>query len=43
MLTPTLVMGLGFLVGIQHAFEPDHVSAISTQILKSKFDKKPIK
>ena len=43
MLTPTLVLGLGFLVGIQHAFEPDHVSAISTQISKSKFDKKPIK
>ena len=43
MLTPTLVMGLGFLVGIQHAFEPDHVSAVSTQILKSKFDKKSIK
>jgi len=43
MLTPTLVLGLGFLVGIQHAFEPDHVSAVSTQISKSKFDKKPIK
>jgi len=43
MLTPTLVMGLGFLVGIQHAFEPDHISAVSTQMLKSKFDKKPIK
>ncbi|EIJ66873.1 hypothetical protein BD31_I1555 [Candidatus Nitrosopumilus salaria BD31] len=43
MLTPILVMGLGFLVGIQHAFEPDHISAVSTQILKSKFDKKPIK
>jgi len=36
-------MGLGFAVGIQHAFEPDHVSAISTQMLKSKIDKKPIK
>jgi len=43
MFTPTLVMGLGLVVGIQHAFEPDHVSAISTQMLKSKFDKKPIK
>lgn len=43
MLTPTLVMGLGLTVGIQHAFEPDHISAVSTQILKSKFDKKPIK
>lgn len=36
-------MGLGLIVGIQHAFEPDHISAVSTQILKSKFDKKPIK
>jgi len=36
-------MGLGLAVGIQHAFEPDHVSAVSTQILKSKFDKKSTK
>jgi len=36
-------MGLGIVVGIQHAFEPDHISAISTQILKSKFDTKPTK
>jgi len=32
-------MGLGFTVGIQHAFEPDHISAVSTQISKSKFGK----
>jgi hypothetical protein len=40
MLTPTLVMGLGLTVGIQHAFELDHISAISTQISKSKFTQK---
>lgn len=33
-------MGLGLVVGIQHAFEPDHVAAVSTQISKSKFAKK---
>lgn len=31
------------MVGIQHAFEPDHVAAVSTQILKSKLDKKSTK
>jgi len=36
-------MGLGLAVGIQHAFEPDHIAAVSTQILKSKFEKKSIK
>lgn len=40
MLTPTLVMGLGFLVGIQHAFEPDHIAAVGTQISRSKFSQK---
>lgn len=29
-------MGLGLTVGIQHAFEPDHIAAVSTQISKSK-------
>jgi len=43
MLTPVLVMGLGLAVGIQHAFEPDHVAAVSTQISKSKFAKKSTK
>lgn len=36
-------MGLGLAVGIQHAFEPDHVAAVSTQISKSKFYKKSTK
>ncbi len=33
-------MGLGLAVGIEHAFEPDHIAAVSTQISKSKFVKK---
>lgn len=32
-------MGLGFVVGIEHAFEPDHVAAVSTQISKIKSQK----
>lgn len=43
MLTPSLMMGLGLSVGIQHAFEPDHVAAVSTQISKSKFTQKPVR
>jgi len=39
-LSPILVMGLGLAIGIQHAFEPDHISAMSTQISKSKLMKK---
>ncbi len=42
-LSPILIMGLGLLVGIQHAFEPDHIAAVSTQILKSKLTKKSTK
>jgi sulfite exporter TauE/SafE len=37
-----LVMGLGLAVGLEHAFEPDHIAAVSTQISKSKFSKKSI-
>lgn len=40
-LSPILVMSLGLVMGIQHAFDPDHVAAISTQMLKSKLTKKP--
>lgn len=36
-------MGLGFAVGIQHAFEPDHIAAVSTQVLKSKIAQKSVK
>jgi sulfite exporter TauE/SafE len=35
-MTPTLVLTLGLAVGLQHAFEPDHFSAVTTQILKRK-------
>lgn len=31
-----LVLGLGLTIGLQHAFEPDHLSAIGTQISKNK-------
>jgi len=36
-------MGLGLAVGIQHAFEPDHIAAVSTQISKSKFTQKSVR
>ncbi len=39
-LAPMFVMGLGLAVGLEHAFEADHVAAVSTQISKSKFSKK---
>ncbi len=42
-LSPLLIMGLGLAVGIQHAFEPDHITAVSTQILKSKLKTKSTK
>jgi len=34
--TPVMMVGLGLLIGIQHAFEPDHVSAVGTQISQKK-------
>lgn len=42
-MTPALVMGLGLAVGLQHAFEPDHIAAVSTQVSHSKFSHKSIK
>jgi len=42
-LSPFLIMGLGLVIGIQHAFESDHITAISTQISKSKLTKKSTK
>ena len=35
-MTPALILTLGLAVGLQHAFEPDHVSAVTTQISKRK-------
>lgn len=30
---PLLILGFGLLMGLVHSFEPDHISAISTQLL----------
>jgi len=35
-LTPALMVGLGLLLGIAHAFEPDHIASVGTQLIKSK-------
>lgn len=34
--TPALVLALGFVIGLIHAFEPDHIAAVSTVISKQK-------
>jgi len=36
-MTPALVLALGLAIGLQHAFEPDHVAAVSTQISKRRY------
>lgn len=33
---PFLIVGFGLLMGLIHAFEPDHISAMSTQLTKRK-------
>ncbi len=35
-MTPALILTLGLAIGLQHAFEPDHISAVTTQISKRK-------
>lgn len=40
--TPTLILGLGLVVGIEHAFEPDHVAAVGTQLFKKRSKKNGI-
>jgi len=35
-MTPALILTLGLAIGLQHAFEPDHVAAVSTLVSKSK-------
>ena len=40
MFTPALFMGLGLVVGIQHAFEPDHIAAVNTLVSEPKFTQK---
>jgi uncharacterized membrane protein YfcA len=34
--TPALILGLGLMVGIEHAFESDHIAAVGTQLFKRK-------
>lgn len=34
--TPALVLTLGLAIGLQHAFEPDHIAAVTTQIARQK-------
>jgi len=39
-LSPLLTLALGLTIGLQHAFESDHITAISTQITKEKLKEK---
>ncbi len=42
-LTPALVLTLGLVIGLKHAFEPDHIAAVSTQISKQKHNSQSLK
>jgi len=42
-LTPALVLTLGLVIGLKHAFEPDHIAAITTQISKQKNNSQSLK
>jgi high-affinity nickel permease len=42
-MTPALILTLGLAVGLQHAFEPDHISAVTTQISKGKYKTQAVK
>ncbi len=42
-MTPALILTLGLAVGLQHAFEPDHITAVTTQIAKKKQKTQQIK
>lgn len=39
-MSPVLILGLGLAIGLEHAFEPDHVAAVSTQVSKGRFAQK---
>lgn len=41
--TPALVLTLGLAIGLQHAFEPDHIAAVTTQIRNQKSKSQSIK
>jgi len=40
---PSTMISFGLLIGLQHALEADHLSAVSTQIVKTKVSHKSIK
>ena len=42
-LTPALVLTLGLAIGLQHAFEPDHIAAVTTQVIRQKNKSQSIK
>lgn len=42
-LTPSLVLALGLAIGLQHAFEPDHIAAVTTQVSRQKNKSQSIK
>lgn len=42
-MTPVLILTLGLAIGLQHAFEPDHVAAVTTQVSKRKYKSQTIK
>ena len=42
-LTPALVLTLGLVIGLKHAFEPDHIAAVSTQISIQKNNSQSLK
>ncbi len=37
---PFLIISAGLMIGLLHAFEPDHLSAVSTQLLRNKNNSK---
>lgn len=42
-LSPMLILGLGLSIGLEHAFEPDHMAAVGTQIIKGRLAQKSAK
>ncbi len=42
-LTPALVLTLGLVIGLKHAFEPDHIAAVTTQISIQKNNSQSLK
>jgi len=39
---PFFIIAAGLMIGLIHAFEPDHISAVSTQLLKNKNNSKKL-